>query len=69
MVRFGVAATAIVNPSKRTVSLRGRAVDVAQIAERQGGGGHARAAAFSFRDRSPELDLERFETALVDLLG
>lgn len=67
--RFGADATAIVNPSKRTVSLRGRTVDVAAIAQRQGGGGHARAAAFSFRGDPLELTLERFEEGLQDLLG
>lgn len=69
MARFGVDATAIVNPSKRTVSLRGRGVDVAAIAQRQGGGGHARAAAFSFRGAPLEVTLERFEEGLGDLLG
>jgi len=69
MSRFGAGATAIVNPSRRTVSLRGRTVDVAAIAERQGGGGHARAAAFSFRDVPLELSLERFEEELQNLLG
>ncbi|MGH7912418.1 MAG: DHH family phosphoesterase [Candidatus Dormibacteraceae bacterium] len=69
MSRFGAEATAIVNPSKRTVSLRGRTVDVAAIAERQGGGGHARAAAFTFRNAPAELALEHFEETLQDLLG
>ena len=41
---FVVAGTALLNPGKRTVSLRGRGVDVSTIAQRWGGGGHARAA-------------------------
>lgn len=69
MARYGVDATAVVNPSKRTVSLRGRGVDVAAIAQRHGGGGHARAAAFSFRGAPLEVTLERFEEGLQDLLG
>ena len=59
-----VAATAIVNPGKRTVSMRGRGVDVSPIAVRFGGGGHARAAAFTFRGRPLEVTLEAFEAAL-----
>jgi oligoribonuclease NrnB/cAMP/cGMP phosphodiesterase (DHH superfamily) len=69
MTGLGVAATAIVNPARRTVSLRGREFDVSAVAERQGGGGHARAAAFSFRGGELEKDLEHFETALEELLG
>lgn len=69
MTRLGARATAIVNVSKRTVSLRARSLDVAAIAERQGGGGHARAAAFTFRESPAEPDFERFEEALQDLLG
>lgn len=69
MSRFGAGATAVVNPAKRTVSLRGRGVDVAAIAQRQGGGGHARAAAFTFRGAPLEAALERFEEGLQDLLG
>ena len=64
MIRFGVEATAIVNPGKRTVSMRGRGVDVSQVGVRFGGGGHARAAAFTFRGRPLELELARFESAL-----
>lgn len=64
MTDLGVAATAIVNPGKRTVSLRGRDVDVSAIAERFGGGGHARAAAFSFRGSPLESDLATFEQRL-----
>jgi oligoribonuclease NrnB/cAMP/cGMP phosphodiesterase (DHH superfamily) len=69
MTGLGVAATAIVNPARRTVSLRGRDFDVSAVAQRQGGGGHARAAAFSFRDGELEKDLERFETNLEELLA
>ena len=58
-------APAIVNPGKRTVSLRGRDVDVSRIAERFGGGGHARAAAFTFRGAALEADLARFEDRLT----
>ena len=69
MAALGVAATAIVNPARRTVSLRGRDFDVSAVAQRQGGGGHARAAAFSFRDSELEKDLERFESGLENLLA
>jgi oligoribonuclease NrnB/cAMP/cGMP phosphodiesterase (DHH superfamily) len=61
---LGVAATAIVNPGRQTVSLRGRGVDVSGIAERFGGGGHARAAAFTFRGTPLEQDLAAFERRL-----
>ncbi len=64
MSELGVAATAIVNPGRRTVSMRGRGVDVSRIAERYGGGGHARAAAFTFRERPLEATLLEFERAL-----
>lgn len=69
MTELGVAATAIVNPGKRTVSLRGRGVDVSAIAERYGGGGHARAAAFTFRATPLERDLAAFEQALDGALA
>jgi oligoribonuclease NrnB/cAMP/cGMP phosphodiesterase (DHH superfamily) len=69
MSELGVAATAIVNPGRRTVSLRGRGVDVSGIAERFGGGGHARAAAFTFRGAALEADLARFEDHLTGELG
>ncbi len=69
MTGLGVAATAIVNPARRTVSLRGRDLDVSAVAQRRGGGGHARAAAFSFAGSDLEKDLERFESALNDLLA
>jgi oligoribonuclease NrnB/cAMP/cGMP phosphodiesterase (DHH superfamily) len=64
-----VVATAIVNTSKRTVSLRGRGYDVSTLAQRYGGGGHSRAAAFTFRDGPLEADLLRFERALDAVLG
>jgi uncharacterized protein len=69
MSELGVAATAIVNPGRRTVSLRGRGLDVSAIAERFGGGGHARAAAFTFRGAPLEADLARFEDRLSEELG
>jgi oligoribonuclease NrnB/cAMP/cGMP phosphodiesterase (DHH superfamily) len=69
MAELGVAATAIVNPGKRTVSLRGRGVDVSAIAERFGGGGHARAAAFTFRAAALETDLTHFEERLIEELA
>jgi uncharacterized protein len=69
MTGLGVAATAIVNPARRTVSLRGRGVDVSAVAQRQGGGGHARAAAFSFRGGELETWLEHFERGLEELLA
>lgn len=59
-----VAATAIVNAGKRTVSMRGRDVDISRIAQRFGGGGHPRAAAFTFRGHPLEATLEAFEAAL-----
>jgi oligoribonuclease NrnB/cAMP/cGMP phosphodiesterase (DHH superfamily) len=69
MNELGVAATAIVNPGRRTVSLRGRDFDVSGVAQRFGGGGHARAAAFTFRERPLEVELERFERALETALA
>ena len=69
MTELGVAATAIVNPARRTVSLRGRDFDVSAVAQRHGGGGHARAAAFTFRGDELEKDLQRFEAQLENLLG
>jgi uncharacterized protein len=68
MTELGVAATAIVNPGRRTVSLRGRGLDVSRIAERYGGGGHARAAAFTFRARPLESALAAFERSLDEAL-
>ena len=69
MERLGVAATAIVNASKATVSLRGRDVDVSLIARRYGGGGHARAAAFSAAGQDLEDGLVEFRRALVEALA
>jgi oligoribonuclease NrnB/cAMP/cGMP phosphodiesterase (DHH superfamily) len=69
MSELGVAATAIVNPGRRTVSLRARGLDVSGIAERFGGGGHARAAAFTFRGAALEADLTTFEDRLVGELA
>lgn len=69
MAELDVRATAIVNPGKRTVSLRGRGVDVSGIAERFGGGGHARAAAFTFRGAPLEDELAAFERSLDQALG
>jgi uncharacterized protein len=69
MERLGAAATAIVNPGRRTVSLRGRGVDVSAIAERFGGGGHARAAAFTFRGSPLEAEMGVFERGLDLALG
>ena len=68
MNELGVAATAIVNPARRTVSLRGRDVDVSPLAVEFGGGGHARAAAFTFAGRELEVELARFESALEAIL-
>jgi len=61
---LGVTATAIVNAGKRTVSMRGRDVDVSVLAQRFGGGGHVRAAAFTFRGLPLETTLEAFENQL-----
>jgi oligoribonuclease NrnB/cAMP/cGMP phosphodiesterase (DHH superfamily) len=66
---LGVAATAIVNPGRRTVSLRGRDVDVSLLAQRFGGGGHARAAAFTFAGSPLEAELAAFEHRLDDELA
>ncbi|HVD00150.1 MAG TPA: DHHA1 domain-containing protein [Candidatus Dormibacteraeota bacterium] len=68
MTALDAAGTAIVNPAKRTVSLRGRGIDVSAIAERFGGGGHARAAAFSFKGQELEAPLAAFEESLSKLL-
>lgn len=66
---LGVAGTALLNPGKRTVSLRGRGVDVSGIAQRWGGGGHARAAAFTFAGSALEISLQAFEEAVLDGLA
>lgn len=68
MAELEVKVTAIVNAGKRTVSLRGRGVDVSQVAGRMGGGGHARAAAFSFKGSRLETGLDDFEAALDEFL-
>ena len=68
MSELDVEMTAIVNAGKRTVSLRGRGVDVSQVAGRMGGGGHARAAAFSFKGGPLEAQLEEFEALLDEFL-
>jgi oligoribonuclease NrnB/cAMP/cGMP phosphodiesterase (DHH superfamily) len=68
MNELEVVATAIVNPGRQTVSLRGRGVDVSGIAEGFGGGGHARAAAFTFRVTPLEQDLLAFERHLDEEL-
>jgi uncharacterized protein len=69
MERLGVGATAIVNASRATVSLRGRDVDVSLIARRFGGGGHARAAAFSAAGKDLEDGLIEFRRALAEALA
>jgi oligoribonuclease NrnB/cAMP/cGMP phosphodiesterase (DHH superfamily) len=69
MERLGAGATAIVNASKATVSLRGRDVDVSLIARRFGGGGHARAAAFSAAGKDLEDGLVEFRRALAEALA
>jgi oligoribonuclease NrnB/cAMP/cGMP phosphodiesterase (DHH superfamily) len=68
MQHLRVGATAIVNASRATVSLRGRDVDVSLIARRFGGGGHARSAAFSAAGKPLEDGLVEFRRALVDAL-
>lgn len=68
MSELEVAATAIVNPGRRTVSLRGRGVDVSRLAQRYGGGGHARAAAFTFRGGPLESALAVFERGVDEAL-
>lgn len=69
MKELGVEATAIVNPAKRTVSLRSRSGDVSELARRFGGGGHARAAAFTFRGSALERQLDAFEKVLEEELS
>lgn len=66
---LGVTATAIINAGKRTVSMRGREIDVSPLAQRFGGGGHARAAAFTFRGDALEATLAEFETSLERALA
>jgi oligoribonuclease NrnB/cAMP/cGMP phosphodiesterase (DHH superfamily) len=68
MAALGVNATAIVNASRGTVSMRGRDIDVSLIARHFGGGGHARAAAFSVAGKPLEAGLVEFRQALVRAL-
>lgn len=69
MKQLGVEATAIVNAARATVSLRARDLDVSQIARRFGGGGHARAAAFTAAGKPLEEGLRDFKRALAEALG
>lgn len=68
--RFGVDATAIVNANspKVTVSMRGRSVDVSLIGEAHGGGGHARAAAFSARTAGVDGGRRQLREAVLKAL-
>lgn len=68
MEHLGVGATAIVNAARATVSLRGRSIDVSLVARRFGGGGHARAAAFTAAGKPLEQGLVDFRQALVEAL-
>ncbi len=67
--RLGADATAIVNPAKATVSLRSRSIDVADVARPLGGGGHARAAAFTAQGTEIEQGLRRFVSDLAAALA
>ena len=69
--RLDVAATAIVNANsdKVIVSLRGRSVDVALVAEAHGGGGHARAAAVSGRTAGIDEGRRALHDAIVAALA
>ncbi len=69
MKGLGVEATAIVNAARATVSLRARDLDVSLIARRFGGGGHARAAAFTAAGKPLEEGLLDFKRALVEALA
>jgi len=69
MKGLGVEATAIVNAARATVSLRARDLDVSLIARRFGGGGHARAAAFTAAGKPLEEGLLDFKRTLVEALG
>src|SRR5205823_1079416 len=66
MKGLGVEATAIVNAARATVSLRARDLDVSLIARRFGGGGHARAAAFTAAGKPLEEGLLDFKRTLVE---
>ncbi len=69
--QYQVDATAIVNANsaKVTVSMRGRATDVSRIGEAHGGGGHARAAAFSARTAGIDGGRRALRDAIVGALG
>ena len=67
--RLGVEGAAIVNATKATVSLRSRTIDVAALAERMGGGGHARSAAFTGQGKPLEAGLMQFRRDLASFLG
>ena len=69
--RLDVAASAIVNANsdKVIVSLRGRGVDVSLVAEAHGGGGHARAAAFSARTAGIDEGRKLLRAAIVAALA
>lgn len=67
--RLEVEGAAIVNATKATVSLRSRTIDVAAIAERMGGGGHARSAAFTGQGKPLEAGLQQFRRDLAATLG
>jgi oligoribonuclease NrnB/cAMP/cGMP phosphodiesterase (DHH superfamily) len=66
--RLEVEGAAIVNATKATVSLRSRIIDVAAIAERMGGGGHARSAAFTGQGKPLEAGLRQFRRDLTSFL-
>ena len=70
MERLDVDATAIVNANsdKVTVSMRGRGVDVSLIGQAHGGGGHARAAAFSARTAGLAAGRRALHDAIVEAL-
>jgi uncharacterized protein len=67
--RLGVEGAAIVNATKATVSLRSRTLDVAAVAERMGGGGHARSAAFTGQGKPLESGLRQFREDLARFLA
>jgi oligoribonuclease NrnB/cAMP/cGMP phosphodiesterase (DHH superfamily) len=67
--RLEVEGSAIVNATKATVSLRSRTIDVAAIAERMGGGGHARSAAFAGQGKPLEAGLQQFRRDLAAVLA
>ena len=71
MERYDVDGTAVVNANsdKVTVSLRGRSIDVSLIGQAHGGGGHARAAAFSARTAGIDEGRRALHDAIVAALG